>query len=151
MVYITSHLAFLASTALVSAAPGSAPAALDARADCTFTTAATAIASKTTCTTIILNGIVVPAGTTLDLTGLKTGTKVIFQGTTIFGYSEWEGPLVSISGQDIVVTGASGNKLDGGGARWWDGLDSTFLQERAKLSLSSSPLTNWLDLPVSLV
>ena len=43
-----------------------------------------------------------------------------FQGTTTFGYKEWAGPLVSLSGTSITVTGASGSVLDGQGARWWD-------------------------------
>lgn len=55
------------------------------------------------------------------MTGLNAGTHVVFAGTTSFGYEEWSGPLISVSGKNIVVTGASGNKIDGGGARWWDG------------------------------
>ena len=47
--------------------------------------------------------------------------QVIFEGRTTFGYSEWSGPLVSVSGTDITVTGASGSVLDGQGALWWDG------------------------------
>lgn len=38
--------------------------------------AAAAIAGKAGCVSITLNNVVVPAGTTLDLTGLATGTKV---------------------------------------------------------------------------
>jgi len=55
------------------------------------------------------------------MTGLNTGTHVIFAGTTTFQYDEWSGPLVSVSGTDITVTGATGNKLDGLGAKYWDG------------------------------
>jgi galacturan 1,4-alpha-galacturonidase len=69
----------------------------------------------------VLSNIAVPAGTTLDLTSLSTGTHVIFSGTTSFGYKEWSGPLVSVSGTAITVTGTSGHVLDGGGAQWWDG------------------------------
>jgi polygalacturonase len=47
--------------------------------------------------------------------------QVIFEGETTFGYKEWSGPLVSVSGTDITVTGASGAVLNGDGARWWDG------------------------------
>lgn len=50
--------------------------------------------------------------------------QVIFQGTTSFGYKEWEGPLISVSGTDITVTGASGHVIDGNGAKWWDGKGS---------------------------
>lgn len=52
------------------------PASLEARAGCTFTDAASAIKGKAGCSTIILNNIAVPAGTTLDLTKLKDGTHV---------------------------------------------------------------------------
>lgn len=46
---------------------------------CTFsgsTGAAAAIKGKKSCSTIVLNNVAVPAGTTLDLTGLNDGTKV---------------------------------------------------------------------------
>ncbi|KAE9961492.1 glycoside hydrolase 28 protein [Venturia inaequalis] len=88
---------------------------------CTFTTAAAAISGKSSCTTITLSNIAVPAGTTLDLTGLTKGTSVIFSGTTTFGYKEWVGPLISIAGTGIKVTGAPGHLIDGDGSRWWDG------------------------------
>jgi polygalacturonase len=47
--------------------------------------------------------------------------QVIFEGTTTFGYKEWTGPLISVSGSSIHVSGASGSVIDCGGARWWDG------------------------------
>ncbi|EME86776.1 glycoside hydrolase family 28 protein [Pseudocercospora fijiensis CIRAD86] len=77
--------------------------------------------SKSSCSTIVLSSLAVPAGMTLDLTKLQDGTHVMFEGTTTFGYKEWDGPLVSVSGNRITVTGAPGSVLDGGGARWWDG------------------------------
>lgn len=88
---------------------------------CTFTAAAAAIASKKACSSIVLKDITVPAGTTLDLTGLTAGTSVVFSGTTSFGYKEWEGPMISIAGTSISVSGASGHVIDGNGAKWWDG------------------------------
>lgn len=48
----------------------------DRASTCTFTDAASASASKTSCSNIVLNGITVPAGKTLDLTGLTKGTTV---------------------------------------------------------------------------
>jgi galacturan 1,4-alpha-galacturonidase len=73
-VYLSTLL--LSAGALVSAFPAAAPA-LDARASsCTFTDAAAAIKGKASCTAIVLNGIKVPAGTTLDMTKLKDGTTV---------------------------------------------------------------------------
>ncbi|RAH71387.1 glycoside hydrolase family 28 protein [Aspergillus aculeatinus CBS 121060] len=90
---------------------------------CTFSGsngASSASKSKTSCSTIILSSVAVPSGTTLDLTDLNEGTHVIFEGETTFGYEEWAGPLVSVSGTDITVTGASGAYLNGDGSRWWD-------------------------------
>ncbi|KAL6722019.1 Polygalacturonase 1 [Lecanora helva] len=87
---------------------------------CTFTDAAAASKSKTACSDIILDNIAVPAGETLDLTGLESGTHVTFQGTTTFGYKEWAGPLISISGSSLTVSGAPDSILDGQGSRWWD-------------------------------
>ncbi|ESZ98207.1 endopolygalacturonase 2 [Sclerotinia borealis F-4128] len=132
VIHFSTLIALLGGSTLVAGASGSDIAPLVERADCTFTSAANAKASKTTCSTIILSSIVVPAGITLDLTGLNAGTKVIFQGHTTFGYSEWKGPLVSISGKDITVSGASGNSIDGG-ARWWDGLGSNVSKGKGKV------------------
>lgn len=103
------------AAAVVSAAPH------EKRATCTFTAAAAAISGKTKCSTIVLDNIAVPKGTTLDMTGLTSGTTVTFAGKTTFGYAEWEGPLISVSGTDITVNQASGATIDFGGAAWWDG------------------------------
>lgn len=73
--------------------------------------------AKASYTSITISSMAVPAGETLDLTGLQTGTTVTFTGTTTFAYSEWEGPLVSVSGTDITVTGSG--TLDGNGASYW--------------------------------
>jgi polygalacturonase len=106
----------LATVALAATSVIAAPAKRDS---CTFTNAADAIKNKKSCSTITLNNVEVPAGTTLDLTNLQKGTNVIFKGTTTFGYKEWKGPLVSISGDHITVDG-TGATLDGDGSRWWD-------------------------------
>ncbi|GAM41859.1 hypothetical protein TCE0_042f15311 [Talaromyces pinophilus] len=113
---------------LVQAVPAPAPTTppkLSERASsCTFSGsqgAASASKSKTSCSTIVLSDVAVPSGTTLDLTDLNDGTSVIFEGTTSFGYEEWDGPLISVSGADITVTGADGHVIDGDGSRWWDG------------------------------
>lgn len=64
-------------TALVSAAPAPSPASQSKRASsCTFTSAARASESKKACSEIVLDNIAVPAGETLDLSNLATGTKV---------------------------------------------------------------------------
>ncbi|KAJ5509697.1 hypothetical protein N7527_011840 [Penicillium freii] len=145
-------IALLGATA-VNAAPAAEPvlgtSLLATRATCTFSGAsgaAEAIKSKTSCSTITLSNVEVPAGTTLDLTGLKTGTTVIFEGTTTFGYKEWEGPLVSVSGTSITVQGATGSLLNGDGARWWDSKGSNGGKTKPKFfyahSLKNSKIEN---------
>lgn len=112
MVQIATIFGLLAaSVSMVAAAPAAMPmptAAPDLakRASCTFSGSSGAAAvskSKASCATIVLSSLAVPSGTTLDLTKLTKGTHVIFEGTTTFGYEEWSGPLISVSGTNIVV------------------------------------------------
>nr|AEL22832.1 endo-polygalacturonase I [Penicillium sp. CGMCC 1669] len=124
-------LGLLGSTSLALASPAAEPAEgnrlIPRGSACTYSGvngAAAAIAGKAGCSSITLNNVAVPAGTTLDLTGLAAGTKVIFEGTTTFGHKQWVGPLISISGTNIAVSGAAGHVIDGQGARWWDGKGS---------------------------
>jgi galacturan 1,4-alpha-galacturonidase len=104
-----------------------------------------------------LNNVAVPAGTTLDLTKLTTGTHVIFEGTTTFGYEEWSGPLISVSGTSITVTGASGSVINGNGARWWDGEGSNGGKTKPKFFYAHSLTTSTIydltfkDSPVQLM
>ncbi|RJE21283.1 Polygalacturonase [Aspergillus sclerotialis] len=116
------YLMVLGATS-ISAAPSPSRASLLGKkaSTCTFTSAASASASKKSCSDIVLKDIEVPAGETLDLSDLEDGTKVTFEGTTTFGYKEWEGPLIRVSGSDITVTGGESHLIDGDGSRWWDG------------------------------
>ncbi|KAH7303933.1 family 28 glycoside hydrolase [Stachybotrys elegans] len=93
---------------------------IETRATCTFTDAAKVASQKKSCSTIILDNISVPAGKTLDLTGLKSGTHVTFKGETTFGYETWKGPLISISGDNLVIDGTSDHSINCQGQRWWD-------------------------------
>ena len=99
--------------------------AISPRADsCTFSGSlgySSASVSKGSCSTIVLSSLQVPGGTTLDLEDLNDRTTVVFEGTTTFGYAEWEGSLFSVSGNSITVIGAEGSVLDGQGALYWDG------------------------------
>lgn len=122
-----------------------APSLAKRATSCTFSGssgAASASKSQASCSTIILSNVAVPSGTTLDLSKLADDTtvsffpfpifqpcqamltlhsKVIFEGETTWGYEEWSGPLLQISGTGITVKGASGAYLNPDGARWWDG------------------------------
>lgn len=71
--------------------------------------------------------------------------KVTFEGTTTFGYKEWEGPLIRMSGSDITVTGGEGHLIDGEGSRWWDGEGNNGGKTKPKMfyahSLDDSTIT----------
>ncbi|KAG6057156.1 hypothetical protein E4U17_001645 [Claviceps sp. LM77 group G4] len=116
----------------VSAAPAVSKAAALSNADCTFSDATQAIQKKASCNTITLRNLKVPAGKTLDLSNLNDGTRVIFTGRTTFGYQEWEGPLIAMSGKNIKVTGSPGNLIDCQGARWWDSKGSNGGKKKPK-------------------
>lgn len=124
-----SFAAVLAGSAVVIASPAVAPAPTPAatlakRDSCTFSGsdgAASASASKADCATITISAVTVPSGVTLDLTDLADDTAVVFAGTTTWEYAEWDGPLLSISGTGIAVSGTDDHQLDGQGALWWDG------------------------------
>lgn len=137
---ITLALAVLASSVLASPVAAPAPTAapnqeevaraIEKRAaTCSFSGSSgysLASESKASCSTIILDSLTVPGGTTLDMTDLPDETVVIFQGTTTFGHKEWDGPLFAVSGTNVKVAGhASGSSvLDGQGALYWDGKGS---------------------------
>lgn len=156
-----------AGASLVAAAPAPLPTAAPDLANaavkragtaCTFTDATAVSNSKASCATIVIDSITVPAGETLDLTDLSDGTAVQFTGTTTFEYEEWSGPLLSISGNDIVVTGSSDNVLDGLGAKYWDGKGSNggvtkpkFFYAHSLKGTSSISGLNLLNTPVQAV
>ena len=66
------------SSSAVSATPipSAGTATISADSGCTFTDADAAEASKGSCSNIVLDGITVPAGETLDLSDLNDGTSV---------------------------------------------------------------------------
>ncbi|KAI1116224.1 glycoside hydrolase [Nemania sp. NC0429] len=109
---------------VVTPAPRLEDAVAPRASSCTFSGSlgySSASVSKASCSTIVLSSLQVPGGKTLNLEKLKDGTTVIFEGTTTFGYAEWEGSLFSVSGNKITVKGAPGSALDGQGALYWDG------------------------------
>ena len=155
---IFSILATISSLALAIPTPAPIHGSDHAKsASCTFTDAVSLSKGKSLCTTIVLNSIAALAGKTLDLTGLSSGTHVIFEGATTFGYEEWSGPLISVSGTHITVTGASGSVIDGNGARWWDGQGGNGGKTKPKFfnahSLSSSTISGltFKDSPLQLM
>lgn len=73
MIYISLFTSMLlgAGANLASAAP------LEKRS-CTFTTYAAANSGASSCSAVVLDGIAVPAGETLDLSSLKEGASVLW-------------------------------------------------------------------------
>ena len=70
-------LSFIGASIAHSVAVPAPVVEADSRAaSCTFTDAASATKGKSSCATVTLSGIAVPAGQTLDLTGLAKGTHV---------------------------------------------------------------------------
>lgn len=59
------------------------------------------------CKDIIISDLQVPGGKQLSL-HLTEGTTLTFRGTTTFGYQEWTGPLVSLTGINVTVKGEKG-------------------------------------------
>ncbi|GMM35232.1 endo-polygalacturonase [Saccharomycopsis crataegensis] len=138
--------------ALAQAGPVNHSHELQKRSSCTITTSNLSnIASiKKSCTSIIVDGVTVPAKETLDLTGLKSGTTVTFEGTTTFEYAAWTGPLIAVSGSDVTITGSSGHVINGNGAKWWDGKGSNGGVKKPKFfsahSLSSNSVIENLNI-----
>ncbi|CAH1105252.1 unnamed protein product [Psylliodes chrysocephalus] len=67
-----------------------------------------------------LGSFAVPPGQTLKL-ALQSGTTLTFNGEISFGYTQWTGPLMWITGNSITVQGSSSHLLNGRGEKWWDG------------------------------
>ncbi|KAI9982077.1 hypothetical protein PInf_007965 [Phytophthora infestans] len=69
------------------------------------------------CSSVTIDSLTVPAGVTLDLSKTKSGATITFTGTTTFGPAKWEGPLVLLGGNSLAVKGSG--ILDGQGAWYW--------------------------------
>ncbi|RLN31459.1 hypothetical protein BBJ28_00024369, partial [Nothophytophthora sp. Chile5] len=69
------------------------------------------------CSTVSIGTLTVPAGVTLDLSKAKTGAAIKITGTVTFGEKKWAGPLVLLGGSDLTVSGTG--TLDGQGAWYW--------------------------------
>ncbi|KAI1259018.1 polygalacturonase [Xylariaceae sp. FL1019] len=129
--------------------PAPDPALVKRATSCTFSGsngASLASVSQKSCSTLILSALAVPAGETLDLSDLPDDTTVTFEGTTTFGYAEWDGPLMQIEGTGIKIIGASGAVLNGNGASYWDGDGGSGGKTKPKFfyahDLTDSSITN---------
>ncbi|CAK4236210.1 unnamed protein product, partial [Aphanomyces euteiches] len=86
-------------------------------AGCTLTGTYVSGTDVSSCSSVVISSLQVPAGVTLDLTKLKDGATVTFTGTTTFGTKLWEGPLILLTGTNLKVTGPG--TLNGQGEWYW--------------------------------
>ncbi|CAK7242431.1 MAG: hypothetical protein STHCBS139747_003924 [Sporothrix thermara] len=115
----------VASPCLLSAALAVTQATAAAAATCTCTSYSQIPSAVASCTSIVLNNIAMPASTALDLTKLKTGATVTFEGKTTFAKtSDSDFTPILVGGTDITITASSGAIIDGNGQAYWDGLGS---------------------------
>ncbi|KAJ3973859.1 pectin lyase fold/virulence factor [Lentinula raphanica] len=77
------------------------------------------VAAAEECTTIVIGGFTVPAGQTFSLNP-PDGAQVTLTGELTFGFENWAGPLMEITGNDITFNGG-GHDLNGQGTLYWDG------------------------------
>ncbi|KAE9222030.1 hypothetical protein PF002_g15397 [Phytophthora fragariae] len=77
-------------------------------ASCTLSGTYTSGTDVSSCSTVTISSLTVPAGVTLDLSDLKSGASVVFSGTTTFGEKKWAGPLVLLTGINNTRTGGAG-------------------------------------------
>ncbi|KAL2127230.1 hypothetical protein VTI74DRAFT_11066 [Chaetomium olivicolor] len=82
-------------------------------------------AAVASCTDIVLSNIAAPNGSAIDLSKLKTGATVTFDGLTTFGFvnSSAFNPI-TIGGNGITITANPGAIIDGNGQAYWDGQGS---------------------------
>uniref|UniRef100_A0A0W0GC44 endo-polygalacturonase n=1 Tax=Moniliophthora roreri TaxID=221103 RepID=A0A0W0GC44_MONRR len=78
------------------------------------------VAEAVKCTEVNIESFEVPAGQALEI-NLLDGSTVNMNGDVTFGVANWEGPLFTVSGNDITFNG-NGHKFDGNGPEYWDGL-----------------------------
>ncbi|KAJ7290605.1 pectin lyase fold/virulence factor [Mycena rebaudengoi] len=85
---------------------------------CTGTISSLAdVAAAQVCTTIILNSFTVPGGQTFTINA-ATGATITMAGDITFGFAEWAGPLMLVSGTNVTFNG-NGHTLFGQGDLYW--------------------------------
>ncbi|KAG3162820.1 hypothetical protein PC128_g20525 [Phytophthora cactorum] len=111
--------AFVALALLAAAANGSTMLRQEAEGSnsCTLTGTYKSGTDISSCSTVTIGSLSVPAGVTLDLSKAKTGATIEFTGTTTFGTAKWDGPLVLLTGSSLAVKGSG--TLDGQGSWYW--------------------------------
>ncbi|KAJ6527689.1 glycoside hydrolase family 28 protein [Mycena capillaripes] len=78
------------------------------------------VAAAQVCTNIIINSFTVPGGQTFTINAATSAT-ITMAGDVTFGFAEWAGPLMLVSGTNVTFNG-NGHTLFGQGDLYWDGL-----------------------------
>lgn len=97
----------------------SPPSHISALPSCTVTSFSAIPAAVANCTSITLQDIAVPGGSSLNLTGLKTGSIVNFAGTTSFGFANASYDMITVSNaMNVTIQATSGGLINGNGQAW---------------------------------
>ncbi|KAG6616034.1 putative polygalacturonase [Phytophthora cinnamomi] len=109
----------LAAFALIAATANGSPMMRQEQeaSSCTLSGTYKSGTDISSCSTLTIGTLSVPAGVTLDLSKAKTGATIKISGTVTFGEKKWAGPLVLLGGSDLTVSGSG--TLDGQGAWYW--------------------------------
>lgn len=113
------------SATLITSSASTATTSASSGTPCVCTDYSQISAAVASCTNIVLSNIAAPNGSPINLSGLKTGTTVTFDGLTTFGFtnSSTFNPI-TIGGESITITASPGAIIDGNGQAYWDGLGS---------------------------
>ncbi|OWY96704.1 Polygalacturonase, partial [Phytophthora megakarya] len=95
----------LAALALLATAVNGSPMEEQA-SSCTLSGTYKSGTDISSCSTLTIGTLSVPAGVTLDLSKAKTGATIKISGTVTFGQKKWAGPLVLLGGSNLSVSGS---------------------------------------------
>ncbi|KAL7005412.1 hypothetical protein EMMF5_004966 [Cystobasidiomycetes sp. EMM_F5] len=106
----------------------SPPSHISALPSCTVTSFSAIPAAVANCTSITLQDIAVPGGSSLNLTGLKTGSIVNFAGTTSFGFANASYDMITVSNaMNVTIQATSGGLINGNGQAWNSTIRNLFI------------------------
>ncbi|KAJ9110769.1 hypothetical protein QFC20_002810 [Naganishia adeliensis] len=110
---------------------------------CTISTYNTAAikAVVSSCSSIVVKDLTVPANSTLDLSAVKAGTTITFEGRTTWEYGDKNYDLLKFGGSGVTIQGAPCSVIDGNGAAWWDGIGSNGGRAKPNHMITGSKLT----------
>ncbi|KUI61229.1 Endopolygalacturonase D [Cytospora mali] len=135
--HVPAHAAAITATATASGTKAAAATAAGGTAlsslaggsgvggtTCTVTEYAQVTASVSACSNVLLDGVTIPASSTLSVS-VPSGAALLFAGTMTVEYTPDASytPIV-LKGTNAKVAGLAGAVIDGQGAKYWDGKGS---------------------------